>query len=709
MDQHQSQSSIRSVLWLIVFVAAMVGHTVLDVIRYSIGDSISNIVIALTNGIGALAIASLAIFFYDYSRDNHFTSREDYFREYKRLLFALFIVVLPFGSEGSPANVFSVIFDNILSIARIAATAFIASFVYRVLVYQRIRQTDNYIKVLMYGVAGIFVLALIPSIAPDFNPEVLIIIMSVMLFIIMFLATKRKSWIQTLTYKEKKSLTWMTCVGTLLGMTVCAFSLQSDTPLGNNLDSIVHGFNYVLGLNAMFAAVYSERMFWTTLFSLPNSGVVEKRTFEFSSVAYLNRIAAESTDLEKLYATVTQLAQQASRATSAWCEIQKPNGKFRIAAQYNITEKQILAINDGGVLRNISPTLHDPYLVELIAENKTLGFLARSVESFAKSLMIAPLHNGKDFVGAVYVVNSEPFSFENDDIRALAAFASSASVAIENARLVEDSLQKERYQRELVVGRQIQRKLLPACEPSFKGYEISAYSDPALEVGGDYYDYYTLANGTHCVLIADVSGKGISAAFYMANLKGVCLAVARQVHTVRELVEQINATLFGSMERQMYITLTAVQLNSNGTVTLVRAGHTPALLYGADTVHIIKPSGLGIGLAKPSFFTTCIEEKSIQLQQGETLLLFTDGVNEARNPNGDEIGVEELSELYKSCAQKDEATAGSIINDMVSSIHRFALHTMQHDDITMIAIRRNEVETLEHNGESVETMNQREE
>lgn len=697
MQQNTPQSAnkqFRTVLWLTVFVLTMVAHLVFDVISYITGSVNNQVMRGLNNGIGAVAITSLAIFFYDYTRANPFNSRDDYFRDFRRLLLVLVVIILPIGSDSAPEGYFEVIFNNIVVAARIFALIYATSFMYRVLLYQRINRTENYLRVLAFGSATAFVISFFATSSSDLE-ETATAINAILLFvlaIIVFLASKRRSWVQTLTRKEKKTLLFYCMGGFLLGVMTTTFCFNSDLALFYSYNSTVRGSAILMSYVAVFFTVYCERMFWSALFSLPNSSVVERRTFEFSSVAYLNRIAAESTDIQRMYITVTQLAQQATRGSSAWCEIRDDQGKYRYPAQFNITEKQIKAINDRDVLRSMVHAVNEPVLIELIAENSQLSFLYRSVESFAQSLLAVTLYDGKEHVGTIYVTNTQPFAFESDDIRALAAFASSANVALENARLVQDSLQKERYQRELIVGRQIQRKLLPQCNPDIDGYEISAVSDPALEVGGDYYDYFTLANGKRCVLIADVSGKGISAAFYMAKLKGVCLAVARNANNARELVEQINATLFGSMERQMYITLTAVLVDTDGKLSIVRAGHTPALLFAHGKVEIIKPPGLGIGLAKPGFFSTCITERTIVLQEGDILLLYTDGVNEARNPNGEELGVEDLAEAYRKQASIPNTNATNVVEELRGAIQRFALHSMQHDDITMIAIQRKTLE-----------------
>ncbi|MBL7999643.1 MAG: SpoIIE family protein phosphatase [Candidatus Kapabacteria bacterium] len=684
--------SLRPALWLAVSVVMLLAHTVMDVIG-TVSDSFRTHTAAqLTTDIfSVLALGSYFFFWRNYVLSNPYTSRDDIFRDMRRLMFMTLPLFLPLGSSELPSFFLFAVTDNIIEAYACIVLFFAGGFVYNLLMYQRTLRTNSYLRALGAGLVFAFVfVAIAERNNTEENPEatVILVLLGIILSILLIIAIKRRTWIHSLSYKEKKRLLLLSFLLVLVSTAAMVMCFVRDTYLCKSYNEFIHPLNILAGFLFLAIEICCERIFWTTLFSLPNTSVIERRTFEFSSVAYLNRIAAESTDIEKLYDTVTQLSQQATRATGAWCEVLKADSEeLRIAAMNSLTEKQIVALHDRHVLHDIARNLQEPLLIQSLEEFTPLAFLSRSVESYVKSLIIAPLRDSGNFVGAVYVVNTTSFAFENEDVRALAAFVSSASVAIENARLVEDSLTKERYQRELIVGRQIQRKLLPQHDPVVTGYDICAFSDPALEVGGDYFDYFTLKNGRTVVVIADVSGKGISAAFYMAKLKGVCLALSHVVESLTEFVEQINATLFGSMERQMYITLSAVMLGDDGTVRIVRAGHTPALVSTRGDVRIEKPSGLGIGLAKPAFFTTCIKEATVQLDEGDSILLFTDGVNESRSPDGIELGMEELCTVYATVLQNNSAPK-QVIDTLSSRLRSFSLHTLQHDDMTVIAIRR---------------------
>ncbi len=687
-EADSSNNSFKTILWLSVALLVLTGRVVSDVIALASGSFDSTISSAIRVLLGFAFIACTGFIVWGYAQVHAYRSRRDFAKDFTRLLVLLFVAVLPFGDGGNPTGISEVLFANILGAERIFCALFMVVFLYRALNLQRTSQTRRYTRVIIIGTVGAFVTALISEATHVNTFRVLILLLCAVLAIIMYLAVKRRTWVHLLSAKEKRTLLLLTFVGMILGIVSMAFSWSHTSELYISLREATYGFQVVMAYASTFLTIFCERVFWTTLFSLPNSSMIERRTFEFSSVAYLNRIAAESTDIEKLYATVTSLAMQATRGSAAWSFSLDQQSGVQVRSQERLNVKQIQALNDADVVAEFAATLVQPVNIEYMAEHPTFRYLSRSVESFAQSMIIAPLRSGRDFVGAIIVTHAQPFSFETDDVQAVSAFASSASVAIENARLVEDSLEKERYHKELLVGREIQRKLLPQTNPQFDKYEIFASSAPALEVGGDYYDFYHLADGSPCVLIADVSGKGISAAFYMAKLKGVAIALARHATTAQQLVEDINATLFGTMERQMYITMMAVHLGSNGHMSIVRAGHTPALLVRPGGTSVIKPRGLGVGLAKPEFFRTCIQTEQYTLRTDEALLLFTDGINEARNHQEEEFGLERLESIVQDVTTQRGASAESISQKVMHDVLAFSNHAMQHDDMTLIVIRR---------------------
>jgi serine phosphatase RsbU (regulator of sigma subunit) len=234
--------------------------------------------------------------------------------------------------------------------------------------------------------------------------------------------------------------------------------------------------------------------------------------------------------------------------------------------------------------------------------------------------------------------------------------------------------------------------LLPRGELSVPGLSISAICEPAREVGGDYYDLLPLGDGCLGVLIADVSGKGTSAALYMAELKGLMLSLCEIHRSPRELLIAANRIISNHLDSRSFITMTYAVIDLGArTMTYARAGHTP-LIYrpeqgnGASGVRILQPDGLVLGLRIDNgrMFESLLEEATLKLQSGDLLLFFTDGISEAMNPESDCFGESRLGQIIEDHGHlPPEELRERILREVAS----FQGTAQQHDDMTMILVK----------------------
>ena len=267
------------------------------------------------------------------------------------------------------------------------------------------------------------------------------------------------------------------------------------------------------------------------------------------------------------------------------------------------------------------------------------------------------------------------------------SIAGTTSLAVQNHRLFNRLISRERYERELFLAREIQKKLLPQTYDVPEGFEVACYTSPAFEVGGDYYDVVTLKNGRCCLLIGDVSGKGMSAAMYTAELKGVVLAACSESDSPAELLCRINRAMYGSLDRQLFITLAAMEIDSNSKkVRIARAGHNPFLIRSRNGTMFVAPKGIGVGLVGPAVFDKTLEMKEVELEPGDVCVMYTDGINEAINDQMAEYGNERLEQIIVDTRQENSAELilGAIIRDTAE----FGSGAPQHDDMTLIVINR---------------------
>jgi serine phosphatase RsbU (regulator of sigma subunit) len=238
--------------------------------------------------------------------------------------------------------------------------------------------------------------------------------------------------------------------------------------------------------------------------------------------------------------------------------------------------------------------------------------------------------------------------------------------------------------------------LLPQGPLHMPGLSVTALCVPAREVGGDYYDFLPLDDHRVGVLIADVSGKGTSAALYMAELKGLMLSLS-EIHTSpRELLVAANRIIAHHLDARSFITMTyAVVDLRRRTMTYARAGHTP-LIYvpgtgvGARDVRILVPDGMVVGLKLDNgeMFSRLLQEETIALQPGDLYLFFTDGISEAMNAHDDCFGESRLGELVQMHAH---LPSSELRERVLREIAAFVGDAPQHDDMTMILLKVDEV------------------
>jgi serine phosphatase RsbU (regulator of sigma subunit) len=237
--------------------------------------------------------------------------------------------------------------------------------------------------------------------------------------------------------------------------------------------------------------------------------------------------------------------------------------------------------------------------------------------------------------------------------------------------------------------------LLPPGPLLMPGLEVAALCVPAREVGGDYYDFLTLGEGRVGVLIADVSGKGTSAALYMAELKGLVLALSQIYQSPKDLLIEVNRILSDNLDSRSFITMTYAVIDLNAaTLTYARAGHTP-LIYlpatGGDGVQVLTPSGMVLGLRLDGVqekFTELLEERTITIGPGDVFVLYTDGVTEAMNMDSDLFGDSRLSGLVEEHGHLDSS---ELRERILREVEAFVGEADQHDDMTMILIKIEEV------------------
>jgi sigma-B regulation protein RsbU (phosphoserine phosphatase) len=281
--------------------------------------------------------------------------------------------------------------------------------------------------------------------------------------------------------------------------------------------------------------------------------------------------------------------------------------------------------------------------------------------------------------------------FEKDQLGELSESFNSMTASIED--LLRQAAEKKRLEEELRIAHEIQMSLLPQGPLRMPGLSVTALCVPAREVGGDYYDFLPLDDHRVGVLIADVSGKGTSAALYMAELKGLVLSLSRIHSSPRELLINANRIIAQHLDARSFITMiyAVVDLRA-GTMTYARAGHTPLIYVPARTngrgegARILAPDGLVLGLKidEGQTFERILREETIPLQAGDVYLFFTDGISEAMDAGDDCFGEARLASLLQ---EHGHLPADELRERVLREISSFVGDAPQHDDMTMILLK----------------------
>lgn len=246
--------------------------------------------------------------------------------------------------------------------------------------------------------------------------------------------------------------------------------------------------------------------------------------------------------------------------------------------------------------------------------------------------------------------------------------------------------EERRIQQELEAAKSVQQRLLPATVPTFPRVDLAASCVPAFEVGGDYYDFFSLDEHRLGLLIGDVSGKGMSAAFYITLAKGVIVSQIRQVGTPSEILHRVNALLYGVMERGRFISMIYAVLDTRSNeFAYANAGHNPLIHRQAATgkAQIVPSKGMAIGLDAGNIFAKAVTTHTLKLEENDIVVFYTDGVTEAMNRSVEEYSEERL--LH--CIEEAQPTPSDTVSSVLSSVNHFVGRAKQHDDITVVALQ----------------------
>jgi len=299
-----------------------------------------------------------------------------------------------------------------------------------------------------------------------------------------------------------------------------------------------------------------------------------------------------------------------------------------------------------------------------------------------RSMLCVPIRNrtGK-IVGVLQLLNKKTADFGQGDLEFLGSVSDHMAIAMENATLHRAMVVKERMERDLKLGREIQSRLL-APPPSVPGTRIQAACRPCYEVGGDYYDFLLLPNGDLGLSIGDVSGKGVSAALVMSSLQAALRIAAPMEPDLARLAQRLNVLMLDTTQGRKHVTLfLGLFRPSTGELHYVNAGHDPPLLLHDGTCELLAPTGMAIGLLEEATYHV----DRAWVPPGGVLFLYTDGLTEASNPDDEQFGSERLRAAAWAALREPQA---SMTDSVLDAVTRFEEGAPPYDDKTLVVMER---------------------
>jgi sigma-B regulation protein RsbU (phosphoserine phosphatase) len=403
---------------------------------------------------------------------------------------------------------------------------------------------------------------------------------------------------------------------------------------------------------------------------------------EVSALFEVSKMITSSLDLEQVLYLVAKSATEVANAKG--CSIRLIDGKHLVIKSFfNLSERYI---NKGPVLVEKSAIdqaalrgevvqmpdmLHDPRVLypkdaerEGIRSGVSLGLISK-----------------KRPIGTLHLYSAEPRKLDEDEVEVLRLLANQAAVAIENAQLYQQSLEKRRLDKELRVAGRIQEQLLPEKPPEIAGFDIAAASRPCSQVGGDFYDFVPLGKGRMAVVIADVAGKGVPAALLMATARAGMRAHLEATTEPRQLNRRLNRNLCHDARSGQFVSLFCSVLNGKElTLLYSNAGHNPPLLLRGGVAQPLGKGGLVLGADEREPY----EQEEVALRSGDLLFFYTDGITEALNSKDDLFGAKRLVSILRRAGK---AGAREIISRVMDAVRQFSGGAGQSDDISLVVIR----------------------
>ena len=434
----------------------------------------------------------------------------------------------------------------------------------------------------------------------------------------------------------------------------------------------------------LFWTVYGGMALIGLLLQLPTAGLMDRRTEEIQTLQNLSSAISSLFQTDELIEKTTDMARHIVSADYAWIEL-KNGDTFELAGFQGIRQSELEKLPLPGLasVRDETMCRQDALLINHLGRDKRTVHL-KKWKPRTGSLLASRLAYKEKVFGVLYAACERTFCFAESSRGMFQAFANQVAIALENIKLVDLTIQQQVYREELRLAHDAQMRLLPRSMPEIEGAEVEGLCMTANDIGGDFYDVISVGTERFDLIIGDVSGKGPDAAFYMAELKGVVQTLAHLFTSPKEILSEMNSFIRNHFESGMFVTMVyMVYYPQKRSVEFARAGHTPVIRISGDKTESFEPDGLGLGLAETPLFRQSLKVQKLKLKSKDKILLYTDGLIEARDENEEEFGEDQLEETLIEMGQ---VNASDMVAGLRDHIRHFCQNAPMHDDMTLLLL-----------------------
>lgn len=490
-------------------------------------------------------------------------------------------------------------------------------------------------------------------------------------------------WVAYLNFRQK----WTSLLLLLLTIFYLLYLFYTNSALAESIGNVVPHFtdyrNHIFVLSLIvFVTIYSTFSFLVILFNLPTTSVFEQKLEEVVNFQRISQSIQTEQSEDSVYNILLETSVSTVFADAAWLEVNSRQLNYKLFT-YKITDKEAHDIITHLKTHNVKGVLEQ-------SSDKTKNLskhLASLKGSRFRSILAFPIYVKGENIGTLALLRELPEGFNKEMTKIVSTFANQAGISIENFRLMEEALQNERYKEELKIAKTVQKSLLPDVLEKDDDFEVAAFSESADEVGGDYYDTIRINDHLVSLIIADVSGKGTTAAFHMSQMKGIFHSLAQEDVEPDTFMVRSNQALVYCLERGSFISAIYFVINSQTKkIRYARAGHCPVLYFcaGQEKAIYFKDKGIALGMVRNKSYKNFIQANEFEYKAGDVMVLYTDGITEAKDMKGEEFGYERLEQVVsevRSLGPKE------IQDHLIKKLYEFTGTENINDDYTTMIVK----------------------